>query len=121
MTSITYMTWLACGMALPASIGACFVAYRSLHLCRTTSAARLSARLTELESTIEALTVAHRNLRSRLNMQSHRAKRPEPTEPIEETAPRSTDPDDIAASVRAELNGELAGRLGKFGLGGGSL
>lgn len=98
---ITYTTLLGSATALLCAIGACVVALRSLRLSRASSSSKLSVRLTEIESTIEALSIAHRNLRSRLNMQSARAKARE-SEPI----------DDNPASVRAELNSQLAlGRL----------
>ena len=75
MTWATSMTLLASVTALLLSIGACVVAALSLHLYRSTSSARLSARLTALESMCEALSAECKAIRMARNMAAHRARK----------------------------------------------
>lgn len=106
MTLVTYMTLLASVMALACAIGACIVAVRLLLLSRSTSSHGLSVRLSEIESTIEALSARLKGLNSRVAMQILREKR---RAPEAETEPES--PLDLEAEQkrqRDELNSQLA-------------
>lgn len=105
MTSLTFTTLLVSGMALLLAIGAWYVAARSLRQCRLTSVAKLSERVTEIESTIEGLTVAQRNLRSRLNMANYRERK---SSTSSSESPASVDAGENPAETRAKLNAALA-------------
>lgn len=95
MSLATTIPWFLSVMALACSIGACVVTRRSSGRYLSKQLDELSARLAALESLnrphrekvielnsrmgeaeelLERLSLAHRNLRSRLNMQDHRAK-----------------------------------------------
>jgi len=106
MTPIIILTLSASAMALLLSIGALFVAVRSWLLCNSRSSVALSARVTEIESTIEAVTARLKGINSRLSMQLLRERRREPTEPIEEPPPRDLEAEQKA--TRDRLNNLLA-------------
>ena len=108
MTLAMSMTLLASVMALVLSIGASSVAVLSWRLSNLSSASKQSARLTELELTIEALTTQLRNIRSRLNMQKFREKTPSTSEIEADPAPAQNGDD--AAATRARLNDIIAQR-----------
>lgn len=111
MTLITYTMLLACVMALLLSIGALLVAVRLLLLSRSTSSHGLSVRLSEVESTCEALTARLRGLNSRISMQLLREKRRASTEPTENDDPQAPpDAEAEAKRIRDELNAQLAER-----------
>ena len=74
MISTTSMTLWVSSMALLLSIGALSVAVLSLLRYRSTSSAKLSARLTETESMLEEHSAQVKNLRSAQNMRAHRAR-----------------------------------------------
>ena len=74
MSSTTFTLLLVSNTALLLSIGACIVAVLSWLRYRSTSSARLSARLSEIESTLEALSAALKNVRAARNMAAHRAR-----------------------------------------------
>lgn len=103
MTWLTYTTLLASGMALALSIGACVVAIRSWLQSRLTLSSTLYAELTEVKSTVEALTLNLARLRSRVTMMKNRESTPESTRPIE-----PVDEAAAAADTRAQLNDALA-------------
>lgn len=107
MTWATSIALWASVMALLLSTGALLVAVHSWRLSRSTSAVKLSARLGDIESTIEELSLALRNVRSRMNMAQTRARRHESMEPTD-TAPAVNGED--PAEVRARLNAQLAAR-----------
>jgi hypothetical protein len=97
---ITWLIWLASGMALLLSIGACIVTARLSLLYRSTSSEKLSARLTETEIMVEELAQQVRNLRAARNMAAHRAKKAEaPPETTEATDQRER----ILRETRAKL------------------
>lgn len=101
MTLATFATLLVSVMALLVSIGAYVAAVRLLHQSRSTSSSTLSARLTEIESTVEVLSQNLHRLRSRVNQWKYRETARASTEP--------TDPPvDDAAEVRAQLNDRIA-------------
>lgn len=114
MISATSMLSLASSTALLLSIGALSAAVLSLRRYRSTSAAKLSQRLTDLEETVESLSLQLRNLRSRANMQALRERRashttdstPTTTTPAAGDVSNGADP----AAVRAALNAQLAAR-----------
>ena len=108
MSSTTFTAWLAFATVLLSWTGAAFAAYLSWRRYRLTSAARLTAQLSDLAETVERQSLELRNLRSRLNMRELRQRRaestPAPTVPIE----NGHDEDAAAAAKRAELNDALA-------------
>lgn len=108
MSSITFTVWLASVTVLLSWTGAAFAAFLSWRRYRLSSAARLTAQLSDLAETVERQSLELRNLRSRLNMRELRARRA--AEPPESTAPieNGHDEDAAAAAVRAELNDALA-------------
>lgn len=93
------------GLALLFSIGALLATALLWDRFRNSSAERLSARLSEVESLTETLSADFRNLRAARNMAAHRARNrsPESSAPAENGAER-----DEAAEKRAELNRRLA-------------
>jgi hypothetical protein len=108
MTPLTLATLLASVMALLVSIGALLVAVRLLLLCRSTSSVALSARVSEIESTIEAVTTRLKGMNSRLSMQILRARRQDVMEPTETPPPTA---EDQAQADRDRLNSQLANRM----------
>lgn len=110
MTTLAiFLTSLAFATALALSIGACVVAIRSWHLCRSTSAAALSVRLTDLEQTCEVLSQGLNRVRARQNMQLLRARQREATGETDPSPP--VDAEKAAAERRAELNSQLARQM----------
>lgn len=104
MTWGTFTALLASSMALLVSIGALIATVRSYRLCLSSSAAVLSAQLSDLQTLVELQQTQIRNLKSRYSMQNVRLMR-EATPPA---ATEPTDPDAIAAEKRRELNDMLA-------------
>lgn len=103
MSWTTFGTLLVSVMALVASIGACVVAALSWRQSQSKSSSTLFARLTEIESTTEALSQNLHRLRSRVNALKFRDNghaSTAPTEPV--------DAAQLAAQTRAELNDQLA-------------
>lgn len=62
-------------LALSLSFLALFTSMSALYAWRRSSARSQSVQLSELLETVESLTVQLRNMRARLNMQTHRAKK----------------------------------------------
>lgn len=108
MTLNTVLTLLACVTALLLSIGALVVAVHSWRLSNSRSSVALSARVSEIESTTEALTAKVKGLNSRLSMQLLREKRLAQTAETEQSEPE--DADAAAKRVRDDLNSSLAQR-----------
>lgn len=98
MTWVTFTALLVSSMALLASIGACIAGFRLWLQFRSTSAAKQSQRLTEIEQTVEELSAQMRNFRSARNMASHRAR---------QASRESSEPSQPDSDERARLN-ELA-------------
>jgi len=73
-------------MALALSIGACTVTALLLLRFRSTSAAKQSERLTELENSLDTLAGAMKNIRARLNMQSYRERKASVDQPLTESS-----------------------------------
>lgn len=86
MMSIMSITLLASGTALLLSIGALCVAVHLLRRYRFTSSYELLTQVSALASTVEELTLAHRNHRAAANM---RARRGKPDSPDSSTASNS--------------------------------
>lgn len=107
MTLLTFTTLWVSSTGLALSIGASFVALRSLRRFQLSSAGRLSERLTELESTVEALSGQIRNIRSARNMAAHRARKSQPEADAAAGAPETVD-DDARERERAEMNNLVA-------------
>jgi hypothetical protein len=113
VTWITFVTLLASSTALCVSIGACIATVRLSRRCRSTSAERLSAQLTELAQVQEAHGRDLSLIRQRLNQQAHRNRklgRPDSSvawEPSEDPSSTATNGEDKAA-IRAELNRRIA-------------
>lgn len=101
MSTISMLS-LACVTALLLSIGACAVAVLSLRRYRLTSSARLSERLTVIESICEALSAEQKAIRMARNMAAHRARKQSET-------PSSENPDDERARILRETQLKLRG------------
>lgn len=97
-----FATLLVSVMALAASIGAFAVAVRSWRLSQSRQSSTLFVQLTELQSTVEALSQNLHRLRSRVNQWKYRDNSRASTEPTEAPAV------DDAAEIRAQLNDRLA-------------
>lgn len=93
--------WVS-GMALLLSIGACAVTALLLLRYPSTSSGKLSARLTEIETLLETLSLSVRNLKSRLNMQDRRARAASEDLPLTEA-----DTEAAKAAARVELTRKL--------------
>lgn len=106
----TFTMWLVSSTALLSSIGAWFAVRHLWRRSRSTSSERLSGRLTEIESQIEALTSQVKNLRSARNMAAYR-ERKAAREPELSTEQDEIDGQESPEQTRARLNEELA--LGK--------
>jgi hypothetical protein len=102
MSLLTSIALWVSGMALLLSIGACVATALLLLRYPSTSAGKLSARLMEIEQLLETLSLAVRNLKSRLNMQDRRAREASVDQPSTET-----DPETAKAAARAELTRKL--------------
>jgi uncharacterized protein (DUF1684 family) len=89
--------------ALVLSIGALLVAFHSLRRYHLSSAFKLSVRLTETESMIEALSGQLRNVRAARNMQAHRERQTQASSSSPSAAPPLTETDDADAQ-RREMN-----------------
>jgi hypothetical protein len=106
MSLLTFIALSASVMGLLFSIGALFATARLSLRYQSTSAAKLSGRLTDLEGTIAELASQLKNMRARLSMQAYRHRKltesEEPPAPVDEEA--------AAAETRARLNHQLAAR-----------
>lgn len=104
MTSITFTALLACAMALLVSIGALCAACLLWRRCRSTSYGQLLRELTDLSSTVEELTLAHRNHRAAANMRARRAAKALSPESgtVSDTAPPQ-DREKVKAELRRSM------------------
>lgn len=109
MIWVTSIALLVSVTALAVSIGALFAAARLRDQFHSTSAARLSAKLTERldeqQELLQDLSQRHKALRQRMNMLAYRDRQSAQPAPPE---PEATDPEGQAAEVRANLNDALA-------------
>jgi len=106
-------------LALCTSIGALIVARRTSGQSQLKRVNELSLRCSLQEENLETMSVAIRNLRSRLNMAKSRQEKPETTTPAAETSstngangtagvPTATSSDEEKARWKREMNLKIA-------------
>lgn len=112
MTIPTQVQLLLTLVALSVSISALFAAYRTSARYLSKRLSEHSQQLADLSESHEQLTHQLRNLRSRLNMQSARARKREPEPAADEELPLAGPRAEEALDWKRKMNLQLALRGG---------